>query len=60
MNPTGRRYHDPESGERLGTAPVTVGAVASYFSWKVAGELWLPALSVQVPARLAFALSGPA
>ena len=47
------------SGGRSACAPVTNGAVSSYFSPKPSGVLVLPARSLQVPETEAVALSGP-
>ena len=54
---TGFVYQPPPSGSRSGVA-AAVGGVASYFSVSDAPAL-LPALSTQVPARVAPAVSGP-
>src|SRR5918999_1411190 len=54
---SGRLYQPFASGARLGVA-VTCGAVESYLSGRDADPM-LPALSTQVPATAAVALSGP-
>jgi hypothetical protein len=51
-------YQGSASGGRDAVAPVTAGAVASYFT--VTDPDWaLPARSLQVPLTEAAALSGP-
>ena len=56
---TARLYQPLRSGPRRGDPAVTCGADSSYFRPKGNGPLVLPALSVQVPAREAVALSAP-
>ena len=59
VNPTARLYQPLALAARSGSAAVTAGAVASYFSPKGNAPLVLPALSVQVPLTEAVASSGP-